>query len=188
MVAIPHATVAIRFYEMKSEQAQSTKGVQGNRNSCDSPDKKLLFTKTESQLLAARIRSVIGDEYVASFGRRSGLSESLLRKYLAGAQPNTFNLVAIAAAGNVSIEWLATGRGQRERIPSAAPQPAPDNEAGEIAHIYSQATEPQRRAFRALANAVRNPSLRAWLDLGIAVGEAADLTPAARTQTQKKEP
>lgn len=173
----------------ETSETIADQGPASNRNSSDSTGEKFRFSKNESELVSTRIRQVIGDEYVASFGRRCGLSEAVLRSYINdNRMPPLDKAAAIAAAGNVSIDWLATGRGQRERVPSAAPHPAPDNEAGEIAHIYSQATEPQRRAFRALANAVRNPSLRAWLDLGIAVGEAADLTPAARTQTQKKEP
>ena len=41
---------------------------------------------------------------------KCGVSESLLRKYLAGESlPGTDKLVAIAHASNTSLEWLATG-------------------------------------------------------------------------------
>lgn len=177
------------FFTVEESETPSQHSDQGNVTRSLSPDRARHIHENESDAFRFRLREVIDGEKSVSFARRCGFSDSLLGAYLRGEKkPGLDNLIAIAAAGNVSIDWLATGRGQRERVPSAAPQPAPDNEAGEIAHIYSQATEPQRRAFRALAHAVRNPSLRAWLDLGIAVGEAADLTPAARTQTQKKEP
>lgn len=71
--------------------------------------------------MAGRIRDLIGDESHASFARRCGVGETTLRKYLGGADPSTARLVAMADANNVSIEWLATGRGSRKRVPS---QPA----------------------------------------------------------------
>lgn len=39
----------------------------------------------------------------------------MLRKYLGGAQPSTDRLVAMADIAGVSIEWLAAGRGPRQR-------------------------------------------------------------------------
>ena len=83
----------------------------------------------ESQL-AARVREAIGDSSVTAFGRRCGIGESVLRKYLHGAVPSSDNLVAIADAANVSIEWLAAGRGPKQRgaaqatAPIHAPAPA----------------------------------------------------------------
>lgn len=78
--------------------------------------------------LPDRLRSAIGEEAVAAFGRRCGIGEATLRKYFKGTLPNIDNLVAIADAANVSIEWLATGRGSKQRgassipaIPPAAP-------------------------------------------------------------------
>ncbi len=76
-----------------------------------------------------RIREAIGEESVASFSRRSGIGDSTIRKYLDGALPNSINLVAIADAANVNIEWLATGRGPKMRgaalaaVPSAPAEP-----------------------------------------------------------------
>jgi transcriptional regulator with XRE-family HTH domain len=77
-----------------------------------------LIPKTD---LATRLREAIGDEPVAAFGRRCGLNESTLRKYFSGTSPSTENLVAIADAANVSIEWLATGRGPKQRRTAEAP-------------------------------------------------------------------
>lgn len=62
-----------------------------------------------------RIREAVGDESVASFSRRCGIGDSTIRKYLDGALPNSSNLVAIADAANVNIEWLAAGRGPKMR-------------------------------------------------------------------------
>lgn len=86
----------------------------------EAAQKSVPISAAESEL-AARIQDAIGDEPVAAFGRRSGISESLLRKYLVGAVPSLLKAAAIASAANVSIEWLATGRGSRKRVPS---QPA----------------------------------------------------------------
>jgi len=58
----------------------------------------------------------IADESVNSFADRSDLSEGVLRKYLSGSSlPGLANLIAIAEAADVSIEWLATGRGPMPR-------------------------------------------------------------------------
>lgn len=90
---------------------------------------KVGIQKLESQL-TARIREAIGEERVSAFGRRCGIGESTLRKYLDGSMPHAINLVTIADAANVNIEWLATGRGPRQRgssvptIPQAPPIPA----------------------------------------------------------------
>ena len=65
--------------------------------------------------LAKRLREAIGDESVVSFGRRCGLNESTLRKYFYGTLPNIENIISIADAANVNIEWLAAGRGPKKR-------------------------------------------------------------------------
>lgn len=77
------------------------------------------FPARECDALAARLASLIGDEPQTTFARRCGFSESTLRNYLDGADPSRSRLVAIADACDVSIEWLATGRGARERRPVA---------------------------------------------------------------------
>lgn len=64
--------------------------------------------------LKDRLRLAIGDEPGNAFARRAGVAESVLRKYLAGAQPSADRLVAMADAAGVSIEWLAAGRGPRK--------------------------------------------------------------------------
>lgn len=64
----------------------------------------------EGNRLALRIAEVVGDKSVSAFAKECGFGESLLRKYLAGAQPNAANLVAIAQAGGVTVDWLAMDR------------------------------------------------------------------------------
>lgn len=64
----------------------------------------------ESDALAQRISEILGERKVSWFAKECGFGESLLRKYLAGSQPNAANLVAMADAAGVTVDWLATGR------------------------------------------------------------------------------
>lgn len=84
---------------------------------------KVAIPEKEKQL-ADRLRDAIGDSSVSAFGRRCGISEGAFRKYFLGASPSTDALIAIADAANVSIEWLAAGRGPKQRG-APAPTPAP---------------------------------------------------------------
>lgn len=70
---------------------------------------------SECDGLPGRIGELIGDKKVSWFAKECGFGESLLRKYLLGAQPNTSNLVAMANVGGVTVDWLATGRLPRTR-------------------------------------------------------------------------
>ncbi|SKA59678.1 XRE family transcriptional regulator [Enterovibrio nigricans] len=56
-----------------------------------------------------RLMEAIGDESVRSFSKRCGISESVIRKYLADSYPNVDKLPRIAEATGRSIEWLLTG-------------------------------------------------------------------------------
>ena len=79
----------------------------------------------EEKKLADRLREAMGDQSGTAFARRCGISEGAIRKYLLGASPSTENLIAIADAANVSIEWLAAGRGPKQRGAAPAPAQAP---------------------------------------------------------------
>lgn len=79
-----------------------------------SKSKRVRIRKEESEL-PKRIREAIGDDSVASFSRRCGVNEAAIRKYFAGTVPSSDNLVAMADAANVNIEWLAAGRGAKMR-------------------------------------------------------------------------
>lgn len=48
----------------------------------------------------------------AELARRAGLSASGLQQYFTGGEPTLSKLIALAKAGNVSVEWLATGSGR----------------------------------------------------------------------------
>ena len=62
----------------------------------------------------ARLADVIGDSSVRAFARRAGVSDTFLRQCLAGrTEPTRPKMLAIAEAGSVSVEWLATGQGTR---------------------------------------------------------------------------
>lgn len=83
------------------------------------------ISNEESDALVARINEIKGDESVSAFARRCGVGESLIRKYLAGSQPGIFTIVAIANAGSVTVDWLATGRLPKTRAEYRAQLQAP---------------------------------------------------------------
>ena len=65
-------------------------------------------------VLAARLKWLMGSEPVASFARRCGLSESVLRSYLIDRRMSPLDkALAIATAAGVSLDWLATGQAFR---------------------------------------------------------------------------
>jgi transcriptional regulator with XRE-family HTH domain len=71
--------------------------------------------------LAARLKLLIGDHSVAFFARKCGMAESVLRTYLNDRRMPSLNKAwAIAAAGGVTLDWLATGRGRRVTAPVGA--------------------------------------------------------------------
>ena len=81
--------------------------------------------KKENDAISTRLVEVLGDEPLTSFARRCGVIEGTLRNIIkSGAWPRTDNLVAIADAANVNIEWLATGRGPKQRGAALAAVPA----------------------------------------------------------------
>ena len=51
------------------------------------------------------------EESVVAFTRKSGIGDSLLRRYLTGSEPGLDKLIRIARAAAVRVEWLATGEG-----------------------------------------------------------------------------
>lgn len=67
---------------------------------------------TASSTFADRLKVAIKGESLHAFSKRCGVGDSTLRKYLTGATPGLENLVAIAEAADVTLDWLATGRGE----------------------------------------------------------------------------
>ena len=72
-------------------------------------------TSTKSAF-AKRLSLTVSGQSISGFSIKCGVSESLLRKYLAGdSLPGTDKLVAIARAADIALEWLATGDGPVQR-------------------------------------------------------------------------
>ena len=60
----------------------------------------------DTQTFADRLRQLIGERSVNAFAHLVGLNESLLRKYLKGADPGLARANQIAERANCSLEWL----------------------------------------------------------------------------------
>lgn len=73
-----------------------------------------------------RLANVIGKRSVRSFARSAGVSDTFLRQCLAGrTEPTRTKLIAIARAGDTTVEWLATGRGPHGFAAEPERTPAP---------------------------------------------------------------
>ena len=60
--------------------------------------------------------SVLPNESYKAFAKRSGIPYGTLRHYLDGRSPKVEHLIALAKAGGVSIEWLATGKDNKSDL------------------------------------------------------------------------
>lgn len=157
---------------MESHETPVNKGVQRKRNSLSGSDSGVPILGKESELFGARLTDVIGKESVRSFASRCGLSDRLVSAYAKGQkEPGLVNLLALARAGGVLIDWLATGRGpktraERDSAPhGAAQEPAVYNREGidrarlrlalvmadDAARLVTEPVTPERRADLALA-------------------------------------
>ncbi|HEJ7192086.1 S24 family peptidase [Serratia marcescens] len=62
-----------------------------------------------------RLNLIVGSETGRSFARKAGIPYSTFHKYQAGTtQPTLDNLILLANAAGVSVEWLATGKGDNQ--------------------------------------------------------------------------
>ena len=59
--------------------------------------------------LSDRVRKLIGDRSIRFFAQSAKIKNSTLQSILGGTKPTVDNLVAIARAGGVTVDWLATG-------------------------------------------------------------------------------
>lgn len=77
-----------------------------------------------------RLRSRLqGAESQEALAAKAGISVSGLKKWLRGeAEPTLGNLVRLASVLNVSVEWLATGRGTAESGKEVVPLPVAHGE------------------------------------------------------------
>lgn len=60
---------------------------------------------------------------VSALAKKAGISQSGIRRYFSGGEPTRPHLAALAAAANVRLEWLATGKGEPDEEVSAAAKP-----------------------------------------------------------------
>ncbi|MDZ7749367.1 MAG: helix-turn-helix domain-containing protein [Halofilum sp. (in: g-proteobacteria)] len=64
----------------------------------------------------ARLATLVGNMSVRAFARKAGVSDTFLRQCLAGrTEPTRTKLLALADAGGVSVQWLATGTSDTAR-------------------------------------------------------------------------
>lgn len=136
----------------------------------------------QEETLATRLITIIGSESVASFARRSGVGESLLRKYLNGSQPNASNLVLLADAGGCTIDWLAAGRPPRMRADSCLNSNEENNPSAigdefVLLKRYREAGVDQKAAVMVLLEAIENPGGMAWYRVGEAISRIANFFP-----------
>lgn len=66
--------------------------------------------KADETGFSERLKELIGNQSARSFAQAAGMGDSTLRAILNGAMPRLDNLLRIAEAANVSVEWLATGK------------------------------------------------------------------------------
>lgn len=65
-----------------------------------------------------RLTQIIGKESENSFAKRAGISQSGLNRIRRGGIPTLDMAIAIAITGDVSLDWLALGRGPSEKTSS----------------------------------------------------------------------
>lgn len=134
------------------------------------------------ETLADRLQMIIGKESIASFARRSGVGESLIRKYLNGALPNSSNLVLLADAAKCYVDWLACGRPPIMRNDLTSDM-ADHNDASTtedeflLMKRYRAADDDQKAAVRALLDAIANPGGAAWFRVGQSISSVANIFP-----------
>lgn len=89
--------------------------------------------KKESILqFSERLKSIVPVGSGREFAKRAGIGYSTVHNYLQGvSSPTLENLVSLAKAGNVSVEWLATG----EEFRAAALAVAQEEENGRVLKI-----------------------------------------------------
>lgn len=68
----------------------------------------------ETARFPERLKEIVGGN-IRDFSRRCGVSDAMIGDYLRGeSQPGLSALVQMARAGNVSVDWLAWGKGKKE--------------------------------------------------------------------------
>lgn len=101
--------------------------VEEERGFSGSPD------ELESAQFRNRLTAIVGEAGgQTSLARAAGVSLSGLQRYLAGSEPSRRNLVKIAQAAGVHVQWLATGEGPVR--PGERSVAVVEPEGGPVAH------------------------------------------------------
>ena len=65
--------------------------------------------------LAPRLKAALASHRVEDVARQVGVTASAIYNWLSGAnEPSLAKLIALAGATKVSVEWLATGKGEMQ--------------------------------------------------------------------------
>jgi phage repressor protein C with HTH and peptisase S24 domain len=65
----------------------------------------------DESTFAGRFRLALGSESPHAFSKRSGISGTMVRKYLDGSMPGLDKLLEITEATDVTLDWLAARKG-----------------------------------------------------------------------------
>lgn len=76
----------------------------------EQPKTPVSSSKSEDESFPMRLSALVGERSVRSFALASGVSQTVIRKYLAGeSEPTRPALIALARTGGASVGWLAAG-------------------------------------------------------------------------------
>ncbi len=106
---------------------------------------------------AARLSELIGSESRAKFASRTGISEGVIRRYESGSQPGLINLLKIAEAAGVTVNWLATGEGEKMALPPESQEGS--EESGTMKGALDNYREEVRRIRSDIVSAARESGL-----------------------------
>lgn len=74
------------------------------------PESGVSSSPKEDESFPKRLANIIGGRSVRSFALESGVSQTVIRKYLSGeSEPTRPALVSMARAGGASVGWLVAG-------------------------------------------------------------------------------
>ena len=109
---------------------------------------------------SGRLLTAIGSESVHSFAEKCKINDSTLRPYLKkGALPRMDRLIAMAEAANVSLEWLATGRGPMR--PQGETKPERTN--GAVCYLEDPLIKDIKLWLKEMTT--DNPGWRTWFEM-----------------------
>lgn len=123
---------------------------------------------------SARLRALVGEQSARAFARRAGVSDTFVRQCLAGqSEPTRPVLIALATAGAVRLDWLATGQGpMREGDAQASASAGLD--LAELAGAIETVEEGLAAAGKAATAAKKAELVAAVYDLFTASGTPVD--------------